>query len=181
MSPRENLHDQSDFEKEERVKAEKELASLRESGSTDVDYDGIEQAQKKVGKLLELSPLEDPLMERMDELTPLGVSPDPGYLNYMRSVRTELALPDPLLDRFIPDTEPNKFRIDQQQDRACPGKLQRHGKLGVLQCHKIDLDDVNPFAIKLLEKYLSHDSEIMGKKLTGLCTKCQRKVRRLTV
>lgn len=63
-----------------------------------------------------------------------------------------------------------------QDLRSCPGKRQRKGQNPYFKCHKIDLDEVNPFDIKLLEAFLTEDSEIMSKKKTGLCTRCQRKV-----
>lgn len=62
-------------------------------------------------------------------------------------------------------------------NRACPGKLQRKGKAGVLGCHKIDLDELDHMDIFTLRKFLSEDSEILGRKITGLCAKCQRQVK----
>ena len=56
------------------------------------------------------------------------------------------------------------------------GKLQRRGMKGVFGCHKIDLQEVNPFNVKLLSAYLTNDSEILPSKETGLCAKCQRQV-----
>lgn len=60
--------------------------------------------------------------------------------------------------------------------RACPGKLQRHGVSGELRCHKIDLDALNHMDVMTLRKYLSADAEIMSRRKTGLCAKCQRQV-----
>ena len=60
--------------------------------------------------------------------------------------------------------------------RACAGKMQRRGKEGPLNCHLIDLDLVDHLDLLTLRKYLSQDSEILGRKHTGLCAKCQRKV-----
>jgi ribosomal protein S18 len=59
---------------------------------------------------------------------------------------------------------------------VCKGKLQRRGKEGKLECHKIDLDKLNHLDVLNLRKYLSEDSEILGRSATGLCAKCQRKV-----
>jgi ribosomal protein S18 len=64
-----------------------------------------------------------------------------------------------------------------QGHRACPGKLQRRGRTGELKCHKIDLDAVSYINILTLKDYLTEDGEIQGKRETGLCAKCQRKVR----
>jgi small subunit ribosomal protein S18 len=61
---------------------------------------------------------------------------------------------------------------------ACPGKRQRHGTNPVLRCHLIDLDKLSYMDVASLKRFVSADSEIMGKKLTGLCSKCQRKVAR---
>lgn len=60
--------------------------------------------------------------------------------------------------------------------RACPGKLQRHGVSGELRCHKIDLDALNHMDVMTLRKYLSADAEILSRRKTGLCAKCQRQV-----
>ena len=60
--------------------------------------------------------------------------------------------------------------------RHCPGKLQRHGMKPQFGCHLIDLDELNYLDVLTLKKFLSDDSEILAKKMTGLCAKCQRKV-----
>ena len=60
--------------------------------------------------------------------------------------------------------------------RSCPGDRQRRGKNDYLKCHKVDLDIVNPFDIKLLEKFVTDDAEIMNRKQSGLCSRCQRKI-----
>ena len=101
------------------------------------------------------------------------------FLNYTLPWRKSDALPNPQLANFIPNTASEKFGHDAQGFRACPGKLQRKGKSGVLGCHKIDLDELNHLDVLTLRKYLSDDSEILGRKLTGLCAKCQRQVRML--
>jgi ribosomal protein S18 len=47
---------------------------------------------------------------------------------------------------------------------------------GQLDCHLIDLDTLSPFDVMNLRRFISLDSEIMGRRATGLCAKCQRKV-----
>lgn len=81
----------------------------------------------------------------------------------------------PLAD-FIPFSAPEKYSHSTQGRRTCPGKLQRRGKTGNLQCHKIDLDALNHMDVMTLRNYISEDSEILGRKSTGLCAKCQRQV-----
>lgn len=98
------------------------------------------------------------------------------YLNYTLPWRKSDALPIPQLANFISNTDPEKFGHDSQGFKFCAGKLQRKGKSGVLGCHKIDLDELNHLDVLTLRKYLSDDSEILGRKLTGLCAKCQRQV-----
>lgn len=60
----------------------------------------------------------------------------------------------------------------------CPGKLQRRGKEGILRCGKIDLDELHFMDVMTLRQYLSEDAEILNRKATGLCAKCQRQVAR---
>jgi len=83
-----------------------------------------------------------------------------------------------LMEKFIPNTAPEKFTHDKQGLRACPGKRQRRGKLdrAKLECHLIDLQELNYLDVVSLRRYISDDSEILGRKITGLCAKCQRKV-----
>ena len=64
-----------------------------------------------------------------------------------------------------------------QGSRACPGKLQRRGRYPELKCHKIDLDELSHLDVLSLKEYLTEDGEIIPKKGTGLCSKCQRQVR----
>ena len=59
---------------------------------------------------------------------------------------------------------------------ACPGQRQRSGKAGILRCHQIDLETLNYMDVVQLRRFLGPDSQILGKKTTGLCSKCQRKV-----
>jgi len=60
--------------------------------------------------------------------------------------------------------------------RACPGKMQRRGVKTALQCHQIDLETLHHLDVLTLRRFISEDSEILSKKRTGLCAKCQRKV-----
>jgi small subunit ribosomal protein S18 len=60
----------------------------------------------------------------------------------------------------------------------CPGKLQRGGAKGVLRCAKIDLDALHYMDVMTLREYLTEDAEIVHRKRTGLCAKCQRSVAR---
>jgi len=46
----------------------------------------------------------------------------------------------------------------------------------VLKCHKIDLDELTYLDVLSLKEYLTEDGEIIPKKGTGLCSKCQRRV-----
>eukprot|EP00981_Chlorochromonas_danica_P013660 scaffold6634_cov229-Ochromonas_danica.AAC.4 len=97
-------------------------------------------------------------------------------LNSNMAWRKRTEFPNPLLRNFVADTDPDKYRYDEQGQRACPGKLQRKGKKGVLGCHKIDLDALHHLDIITLKNFLSEDGEILGRKTSGLCAKCQRKV-----
>ena len=60
--------------------------------------------------------------------------------------------------------------------RACAGKRQRHGKSLELRCHLIDLDALNVMDVPTLKRFVTDDGEIMSKRITGLCAKCQRAV-----
>ena len=54
--------------------------------------------------------------------------------------------------------------------------VKRRGQSGELQCHVVDLESVTPFNLLTLRRFISVDSEILGRKDTRLCAKCQRKV-----
>lgn len=82
------------------------------------------------------------------------------------------------LEHFIPSTAPEKFSMHEQGFRHCEGKKQRHGKSKELRCHLIDLDAVHVMDVASLKRFVTDDGEIMGRKITGLCAKCQRKVAR---
>jgi ribosomal protein S18 len=116
------------------------------------------------------------MIENIEDKSKTGVildASDYDYTNLSESVSTDI---NSALRNYIPNTAPEKFSQDRQQERACAGNRQRHGMSDVFKCHKIDLDEVNPFDVKLLGRFLSEDSEILSKKRTGLCSKCQRKV-----
>lgn len=82
---------------------------------------------------------------------------------------------------MLKDTDPDKFGPNEQSQRACPGKLQKIGKRSILQCHKIDLEKLHYADILGLKRFLSEDCEILGRKQTGLCAKCQRKVKYINI
>lgn len=81
-----------------------------------------------------------------------------------------------LKENFLPPTSPYKYDEYTQGFRACPGKKQRRGKKGELWCHKIDLQKLSHYDVMTLRKYISPTAEILGRRDTGLCAKCQRKV-----
>lgn len=80
------------------------------------------------------------------------------------------------LEHFIPQTSTEKYPIYAQGLRHCEGQKQRHGKSLELRCHLIDLDEVNPIDVLTLKRFVTDDGEIIHKKITGLCAKCQRKI-----
>jgi len=80
------------------------------------------------------------------------------------------------LQNFLSDKDSNKFGASNQGLRHCPGQRQRRGLTGRLYCHKIDLDALDKLDVVNLRRFLTDDGEILGKKSTGLCSKCQRKV-----
>lgn len=82
------------------------------------------------------------------------------------------------LSEFLGDSSPIKYSPETQGNRPCPGKRQRRGINGKLMCHKIDLQQLHYLNILSLSSYLSPQSEILGRESTGLCAKCQRKVRK---
>jgi len=85
-------------------------------------------------------------------------------------------LPHEKLANFIPKTSRDAFPVGKPGLRACPGKLQRHGKKGTLRCHKIDLDTLSHLDVVTLRTFVTDSAEIMPRSGTGLCSKCQRKV-----
>lgn len=82
------------------------------------------------------------------------------------------------LESFVNRTDERTMPIDKQGLVACPGKRQRRGIRPQLKCHLIDLDALHYTDVVTLSRFLSADSEILGRRLTGLCAKCQRNVAR---
>jgi small subunit ribosomal protein S18 len=82
------------------------------------------------------------------------------------------------LEKFVPPTAPEKYDMHSQGHRHCEGKKQRQGKSKELRCHLIDLDELNAMDVVTLKRFVTDDGEIMGKRITGLCAKCQRAVAR---
>ena len=103
----------------------------------------------------------------------------PEYMNYTVPWRKSSKLSESSSvpsNNFVKRTSKEGFAHDSHGMRSCPGKRQRKGRGGELQCHVIDLDKVNPFDLLTLRRFISVDSEILGRKDTRLCAKCQRKV-----
>jgi ribosomal protein S18 len=104
-----------------------------------------------------------------------GILPQ-EFLNYNMPWRESDESTDPHLDSFVPHTSPARFTHDSQGLKSCPGKRQRRGTQPKLECHILDLDDVNHLDVVSLRRFISTDCEILSRKATGLCAKCQRKV-----
>lgn len=121
------------------------------------------------------TPVEDIDPHDIDDTAEDFVLP-PEFANYSLPARSSEEYPEPLLEKFIPDTAREKYRFDSQGLRACPGKRQRKGKDGKLYCHRIDLSTLHYLDTVNLARFIAADSSIMGRKATGLCSKCQRKV-----
>lgn len=157
------------------------LATDEEIDRVDRDDPGFMEsaAATMIGDLVSHTDLGD-AMERFVDSENLQYAPAPyipeEYINYTIPWKENDDMDDPLLNKFVPNTAPEKFTYSSQGERACVGKLQRRGKEGRLLCHKIDLDDVSPLDVVNLRRFLSDDAEILSKKHTGLCSKCQRKV-----
>jgi small subunit ribosomal protein S18 len=99
------------------------------------------------------------------------------FLSYNLPWRRDVDPPEPIIAKsFMATSDPSLYRFDQQSLRSCTGKKQRQGPEGKLNCHLIDLDDLSHFDVEQLQKFLSPDAEILPRKLTGLCAKCQRRV-----
>jgi len=97
-------------------------------------------------------------------------------LNYNLPWRKSIEFEDRSLDQFVPDDHEEKFRFDYRGYRACSGKRQRRGLNTQLSCHKIDLAELSYLDVITLQRFLTHDSEILPRSESGLCQKCQRKV-----
>lgn len=102
----------------------------------------------------------------------------PEYMNYTVPWKksnqwTPSSVPS---SNFVKKTSKDSFVHDSHGLRSCPGKRQRKGQGGELGCHVIDLEKLSPFNLLTLRRFISVDSEILGRKDTRLCAKCQRKV-----
>lgn len=82
------------------------------------------------------------------------------------------------LESFVSRTDERSMPIDKQGLVACPGRRQRRGTKPQLKCHLIDIDELHYTDVVTLSRFLSPDSEILGRRLSGLCAKCQRNVAR---
>ena len=80
------------------------------------------------------------------------------------------------IENFLPNTAREKFMHDKQGLRSCPGKRQKRGKQFKLECHIFDLAELHHLDVLTLRRFLSDDGEILGRKVSGLCSKCQRQV-----
>jgi ribosomal protein S18 len=101
----------------------------------------------------------------------------PEQLNYNVAWRKDNVPEENELNDFLPATSTDRFRFDKQGLRHCKGKNQRMGKSGELRCHLIDLDDLSHMDLVTMRRFLSEDAEILGRKHTGLCAKCQVSLR----
>ena len=148
------------------------------SGSNDLyDSDFMESmsdnpAVQKISRAFE----NEDLADHLDGISKNGAYVPPEFLNYTVPWRNTDEHPEPELQKFLPDTSEDHFMHDNHGRRACAGKKQRRGQAGELHCHLLDLDTLNHFDVLTLRRFLSADSEIMGRKETKLCAKCQRKV-----
>lgn len=116
------------------------------------------------------------LAEHLDGFDPsISIIP-PEMLNYsIPWKKTEESVVEEF-DNFIPNSSREKYLHDRQGDRSCTGKLQKQGMRRELKCHKIDLNQLNQYDVQTLRKFITDDSEILSRKESGLCARCQRKV-----
>lgn len=140
------------------------------------DVDVVHTPRPKPGK--DMRGDDDLRDAAMDALIARGGMVETRELNYsMQQDYMGDDRPPEELVRHMPNTAPEKFARDQQGKRHCPGGRQRRGKEKArLNCHLIDLDKVTPLDLHTLRRFLNIEGEILPKKLTGLCSKCQRKV-----
>lgn len=141
-------------------------------GEFDEDEDEDSIGQEEAERLLATfanEDLEDPTPNDA-EFTPIEM------LNMNIPWRKTEEFPDKLLDKFVPKTSSQKFNYNQQGFRHCPGKLQRKGMNPQFDCHLLDIDELHFLDVLTLRRFISDDSEILPRKATGLCAKCQRKV-----
>ena len=146
--------------------------SVEAAERIDMDHPDVLESSTMQIALDEVTPAD--LSEHLEKFSDSYVPEE--YINYSVDWKDNEGIEDPLLDKFVPLTAPERYTYNTQGHRACPGKLQRRGKKGVLGCHLIDLDALHYLDVVDLRRFLSDDAEIMGRKHTGLCSKCQRKV-----
>jgi ribosomal protein S18 len=120
--------------------------------------------------------LNEDIAEHVSKADPEILYMPPEMLNYNMPWKMTEENETEGLENFMGDQDKEAYRFDQQGSRACGGKKQRKGKAGILECHKIDLEKLHYLDVVMMDRFLSEDSEILGKGHTGLCSKCQRKV-----
>jgi len=74
-------------------------------------------------------------------------------------------------------TNPYKYKIPSRESIGglCKGGLQRKNKQP-LRCSKIDLETLDIVNVPVLSQFLTEGGAIKPRRLSGLCSKCQRKV-----
>lgn len=138
----------------------------------------LEAAAEKKNEEIDIGPFA-PMHEHESLFEPTDASSIPRPPEtYNRSVQWDDGTYEahPELKSFVKKTDESSQPYDKQGLVACPGKRQRQGKAGILRCHQIDLEELHYLDVVMLRRFLGPDSQIMGKKTTGLCSKCQRKV-----
>ena len=143
------------------------------SSSADMDAEAEEFEGTGAYKIVTEALSNNDLAKHLAEIQPRTLIPE-EYLNYSVPWRKTDSFPHEMLDQFVPRTSKELFRHDAEGERACAGKLQRKGHSGELRCHLVDLDDLNHLDVLTLRRFIADDGEILGKKQTGLCSKCQR-------
>jgi len=138
------------------IMEDEKLKDLAEKFVNDRDELELEQFYKKFSRKPNMTPFRAPLeVEPDDNESYDGDDPTLWF--------------EQLQDQVFPDEEENVVF------EKCPGKLQAKGTRPS-RCKKIDLRELHPTNIPLLSKFLMSSGMIKGKKYTGLCAKCQRKV-----
>ncbi|KAJ1422437.1 ribosomal protein S18-domain-containing protein [Ochromonadaceae sp. CCMP2298] len=131
----------------------------------------------------------DDELEIEREFADIANSLSEGGLEKLTSVKSSSVIPDrgSYGSLLVDEKGPVEYRSDAEIENSLSGSLaqdliahdltdHRHGANPELRCHLIDLDEVTYVDVLTLRKYLSDDAEIMGRKATNLCAKCQRKV-----
>jgi len=152
-----------------------ETANSNPKSLADMDADVDEFEGTGAYKIVTEALSNTDLAEHLSDVYPRTMIPE-EYLNYTVPWRKTDVFPHEMLDQFVPRTSKELFRHDAEGERSCAGKLQRKGASGELKCHIIDLDDLSHLDVLTLRRFIADDGEILGKKQTGLCSKCQRVV-----